>query len=116
MPRITVCGKILTCAEGTNLRQVLLKEGIPLYNGKAKIINCLGIGTCGTCAVEVEGDVSPANWKEQARISLPPHALTKGRRLACQIQVQGDLRLTKYNGFWGQGDEPVWSLEIASEK
>lgn len=111
MFKITAQGKIITCNQGENLRRVLLKNKIDLYNGQAKIINCRGIGTCGTCALEIEGKVSEANWKDKARRSLPPHSPEKNRRLACQTQVQGDLKLTKYDGFWGQGDTVVWTAK-----
>ncbi len=109
MPKVTAQGKTFECEKGSNLRKVLLTNGIDLYNGKAKIINCMGIGTCGTCAVQVEGEVSQASWKEKARRSLPPHSPTQNRRLACQTQVLGDVRVTKFDGFWGQGDRPVWT-------
>jgi len=79
-----------------------------LYNGNAKIINCRGIGSCGTCAVEIEGEVSPPNWKDKTRLSLPPHSLEKNRRLACQTKVLGDIKVKKYDGFWGQGDIFIW--------
>jgi ferredoxin len=36
---------------------VLLANGVDLYNGQAKVINCWGIGSCGICAVQVEGEV-----------------------------------------------------------
>ena len=108
MPTVKAQGKTITCDRGANLRQVLLDNGIELYNGNAKIINCMGIGSCGTCAVEVEGEVSPPNWKDQARRSLPPHSPTKNRRLACQTKVLGDICVTKYSGFWGQGDRTAW--------
>ncbi|MGB5596112.1 MAG: 2Fe-2S iron-sulfur cluster-binding protein [Crocosphaera sp.] len=104
MPTITVQGKTITCDRGANLRRVLLKHNIDLYNGNAKLINCRGIGSCGTCALEIEGEVSEPNWKDKTRRSLPPHSLEKNRRLACQTQVLGDIKLTKYDGFWGQGD------------
>jgi len=107
MPTITTAGKQIDCAAGANLRQVLLENGSTLYNGAATVINCRGIGSCGTCAVEVVGDVSPINWKEKARLSLPPHQLEKNRRLACQTKVLGDICVTKYDGFWGQGDRVV---------
>ncbi|HAX75838.1 MAG TPA: (2Fe-2S)-binding protein, partial [Cyanobacteria bacterium UBA11372] len=55
MPKVTAQGKTVTCEVGANLRQVLLHNGIELYNGQAKLINCRGIGSCGTCAVELEG-------------------------------------------------------------
>jgi ferredoxin len=107
MPTITVKGQRITCATGASLRQVLLAHGFDLYNGNAKIINCRGIGTCGTCAVAIQGEISALNWKERARLSLPPHSLDKKRRLACQIEVTEDIEVKKYEGFWGQGDKVV---------
>lgn len=107
MPTISVQGKTITCESGANLRKVLLKHGVDLYNGNAKFINCMGIGTCGTCAVEIEGEVSEPNWKDKARRSLPPHSPTSNRRLACQTQVLGNIKVTKYDGFWGQGSSVI---------
>ncbi len=104
MPSITVQGKIINCESGANLRQVLLKNQIPVHNGNAKIINCRGLGTCGTCAVAIEGEVSTLGWKEQTRLSLPPHGPETTRRLACQVKVLGNLTVTKFDGFWGHGD------------
>ncbi|MEQ9372827.1 MAG: 2Fe-2S iron-sulfur cluster-binding protein [Coleofasciculus chthonoplastes F3-SA18-01] len=111
MPKVTAQGKTFTCDPGSNLRKVLLEHGVVLYNGNAKIINCMGIGSCGTCAVEIEGEVSEANWKDKARRSLPPHSPTANRRLACQTKVLGEVRVTKYDGFWGQGKDVVWTPE-----
>lgn len=108
MPQITAAGKTFGCDRGANLRQVLLKNGVALHNGRSRIINCKGIGTCGTCAVQIEGDVTAAGWKETARRSLPPHSLDKDRRLACQTCVLGDVNVNKFEGFWGQGDRVLW--------
>ena len=108
MLTITVQGKQLSCESGANLRQVLLENNIDLYNGGAKVINCHGIGTCGTCAVQVEGEVSEPNWKDKTRRSLPPHSPTKNLRLACQTKVLGNVKVTKFDGFWGQGEKVVW--------
>ncbi|MCU0569292.1 MAG: hypothetical protein MUF49_22295 [Oculatellaceae cyanobacterium Prado106] len=64
------------------MRQVLLEQGVDLYNGQAKVINCRAIGTCGTCAVQIdavtdavtdavdelrgeESVVSEATWRER---------------------------------------------------
>ena len=107
MPQVTFRGKTVECDRGANLRQVLLNHQAELYNGKARWINCRGIGTCGTCAVEIEGEVSPQSWRERTRLSLPPHQPGTNRRLACQVRVLGDVNLTKFEGFWGHGSQPV---------
>lgn len=109
MVKVLAQGKTITCVSGRNLREVLLENGIDLYNGGSTVINCRGIGTCGTCAVEVVGEISAANWRDQTRRSLPPHSPTRNLRLACQTQILGDIRVTKFDGFWGQGNRIVWS-------
>lgn len=63
MPKVLAQGKTIECEKKANLRKVLLHNGIDLYNNGALFINCRGIGTCGTCAVKVEGEVSAANWR-----------------------------------------------------
>ena len=108
MPSIQAQGKIINCSMGANLRKVLLENGVDLYNGKAKYINCRSLGTCGTCAVKIEGEVSPANWKDKGRRSLPPHSPERDLRLACQTKVLGDIKVTKYDRFWGQGEHKIW--------
>jgi ferredoxin len=115
MPLIKAQGKTIECPVGANLRRVLLQHEIDLYNGAATVINCHGLGTCGTCAVAVVGDVSAMTWKEKTRLSLPPHAIAPSlqnpRRLACQVQVLGDLDVTKFDQFWGQGAAIAWSAQ-----
>ena len=108
MPNVTAQGKTFDCKVGANLRRVLLDHEIALYNGNASWINCRGIGSCGTCAVMIEGNVSAANWKDKGRRSLPPHSAERSLRLACQTNVLGDIRVTKYDQFWGQGQTVVW--------
>ncbi len=108
MPTVKAQGQTFTCDRGANLRNVLLEHGIEVYNGAAKNLNCHGLGTCGTCAVAVQGEVSEASWREKARLGLPPHSAARGLRLSCQTQVLGDVEVTKYEGFWGQGDQPQW--------
>lgn len=111
MPKVIAQGKTFECLPGENLRKVLLSNGIDLYNGQAKLINCRGIGSCGTCAVMVEGEVSQPNWRDKTRRSLPPHSASKNLRLSCQTQVLGDIKVTKFDGFWGQGDTQLWGPE-----
>jgi len=111
MPKVSAQGRSFTCDVGANLRQVLLAEGVTLHNGNAKLINCRGLGTCGTCAVTVTGAVSEPNWRDRTRRSLPPHSPTRDLRLACQTQVLGDVEVTKFAGFWGQTEQPLWPVE-----
>ncbi|MEL6603068.1 MAG: 2Fe-2S iron-sulfur cluster-binding protein [Cyanobacteria bacterium J06614_10] len=111
MVTITAQGKTFECDRGANLRQVLMENGIDLYSPRANYVNCMGIGTCGTCAVAIEGEVSEPNWKDKARRALPPHNPDKPLRLACQTRVLGDIRVTKFEGFWGHQDGLAWSPE-----
>lgn len=99
---------MLTCQKENNLRQVLLKNDINLYDENAKYINCLGIGTCGTCAVEIKGEINPPNWKDKTRRSFPPHNSNRNLRFACQTKVLGDIKVSKYDKFWGQGNNKIW--------
>lgn len=107
MPTIKAQGTTFECELGTNLRQAMLDNGATVYNGGANTINCHGFGTCGTCAVQIEGAVSEMGWQEKTRLSLPPHSLEKNRRLSCQVKVLGDLTVTKHQGFWGQDDQII---------
>lgn len=108
MPRVTFDGKVYTCEPGANLRKFLLSQGAPVYNGPARAVNCLGLGTCGTCAVGIKGEVTEPTSMEKLRLSVPPHkGVEGGRRLACQVQVLGDIEVIKYEGIWGQGSKPV---------
>lgn len=99
--------------DGEILRTAALRRGIVSpHNGKSKLINCRGLGTCGTCAVEISsgGIVEPMerNTRERLRLSFPPHNPEKQSpllRLACQVQVRGNLHVTKRSGFWGQNND-----------
>ncbi|MFC5367718.1 2Fe-2S iron-sulfur cluster-binding protein [Salinirubrum litoreum] len=102
MPTVEFRGRTIECEEGATLRTVLREAGVSPHNGSADTINCHGFGTCGTCAVRVEGEVSAMDGGERRRLDFPPHDTESGLRLACQTQVLGDVTVTKYPGFWGQ--------------
>jgi ferredoxin len=101
VPNIKFADQVIECAENENLRHALLSAHAPLYNGIAGLIHCRGLGTCGTCAIEVNGSVSEMSAIEKWRLSLPPHRANSGLRLACQCRVLGDLEITKRAGLWG---------------
>jgi len=111
--------------DGETLRTAALRSGaVSPHNNRANIINCRGLGTCGTCAVSIQQVAEHSNKEqedgtssshiepvernriEQVRLSVPPghgsSSAASDLRLACQVQVRGDLKVTKYTGFWGQ--------------
>ncbi len=102
MPTISFKGQTITCQQGDTLRKVLKDAGLSPHNGQAKWFNCKGFGSCGTCAVKIEGEVNEKTAMEKWRLNFPPHDKKSGLRLACQCRVEGDLRVTKHKGFWGQ--------------
>ena len=105
MPSIEFAGHRVECPVGANLRVVLLRARLPLYHGAARALHCRGLALCGTCAVHVEGPVSPPTAGEIRRLSLAPHQPQSGLRLACQVSVLGDLKVVKHEGLFGQKKE-----------
>jgi ferredoxin len=102
MPTIRFEGEEIECDRGDVLRDALLDAGQSPHNGTADYLNCRGNATCGTCAVEVRGEVSEMRDDERRRLSFPPHDEELGLRLSCQTRVQGDVEVRKHPGFWGQ--------------
>ena len=52
--------KEVEVSEGTNLRKAAMNAGVNLYQGVNgvgasvnKVLNCRGMGTCGTCRVNI---------------------------------------------------------------
>jgi ferredoxin len=101
MPAVTLVneGKTLEVPEGTNLRKLMLKNGISPYSGIDALLNCRGNGLCGTCRVEVvDGKGAPAMTalEESALISLLPvygRSVPKNTRLSCRIDVMKDISI-----------------------
>jgi ferredoxin len=111
MPQIIAEGKTFEVATGTNLREALLEQNIDLYSNGAQLFNCHGHGICGTCLVKVEGAVSEPTTLETTRMAFPPNSGHKDRRLSCQVQVLGDVRVTKFEGHFGEGSDSLWTPE-----
>lgn len=96
--------------DGETLRTAALRRNVVSpHNGRANLINCRGLGTCGTCAVEIDGRVEPPERSriETARLNFPPHNFHNNEklRLACQIVPRGDIHVVKRTGFWGQKED-----------
>lgn len=102
MPTVSYRDAEIPCEHGALLRDVLQDAGYSVYNGRSERFNRRGVGSCGTCAVAVEGPVSDPTRRERLRLHVPPHDPENGLRLACQTRVEGDVTVTKGSGFWGQ--------------
>ena len=77
-------------AQGENLRQKALENGIDLYTFKGKLMNCCGYGQCGTCVVEITSwmeNLSPKTAFEEKVLRKKPD----NYRLACQTMVNGSV-------------------------
>jgi ferredoxin len=80
--------KEIIAADGANLREKALQNGIDLYTLRGKLMNCGGYGQCGTCVVEILSgmeNLSPKTDFEQRKLKKKP----ENYRLACQTIVNG---------------------------
>ena len=82
--------KEVIAADGANLREKALQNGIDIYTFKGKLVNCGGYGQCATCLVEiVEGldNLSEKTDFEKRKLKKKPD----NYRLACQTLVNGPI-------------------------
>lgn len=104
--------KELEVPVGANLRAEAIKAGINLYPGLNgfgssinALVNCMGMGTCGTCRVLVTKGIENASpmtameWKT-FHVPIPdplPSMAYIGNedkmRLACCLEVKGDMEV-----------------------
>lgn len=80
----------VVAADGANLREKMLQNGIDLYTLMGKMMNCGGYGQCGTCVVAIaEGmeNLSPRTEVEKRKLKKKP----ENYRLACQTLVNGPV-------------------------
>jgi ferredoxin len=98
MPTITFTSekKEIQVPAGANLRTEAMRAGVQLYPGVHKILNCHGLGQCGSCRVLITKGMENTSRKgllESARlaVSLAYIGNEKTMRLACQTKVNGDI-------------------------
>ncbi len=103
MPKVTFVreNQDFDVEEGANLRAIALERGVKLYRGAARLLNCRGDGKCKTCRVRLSPDrnASPPTARELPRekgtiLQMIDHRELIGWRLACQVRVRGDLKVT----------------------
>jgi ferredoxin len=98
MPTITFTSekKEIQVPAGANLRTEALRAGVQLYPGVHKVLNCHGLGQCGSCRVLItkgRENASRKGFMESARlaVSLAYIGNEQTMRLACQTRVNGDI-------------------------
>ncbi len=109
-------GKKVQVEVGESLRYAALDNDIPLYTkfmGMSNFIQCHGNGLCGTDEVIVSpaNAVNPPTWQEKLNENIPPFGPLRqkhrGTRLACQVQVMGDIDVITGVGFMTPNPEKL---------
>jgi ferredoxin len=100
MPKVSIPSKKieLEVPEGTNLRECLRREGVEVYQGLTRYVNCFGHGTCGECRLLVKkGNENLSGKGILERLTLFRMFSTIGNenemRLSCQCTVKGDVEI-----------------------
>jgi ferredoxin len=100
MPKITFSreNREIEVPAGTNLRKAALEEGIQLYPGIKKYLNCHGFSQCGECRVYIQKgmeNTSEKTFLEKLRIAVSWFKFGHENevRLACQTFVNGDIEV-----------------------
>ncbi len=93
MPKITVENaetgesNTIKVGYGANLRQAVQYKDLEIYKGLNAMMNCRGLGLCGTCLIEVEPmeNVDPQSFFEKLQKVGP------NQKLGCRTKVYGDI-------------------------
>ncbi len=83
---------ITTTVDTTSvLRTVILDTGAQLYGGMDRLMNCGGMGNCGTCLVDVVEGADLLSEQTAAELrKVKAGKLKEGWRMSCQCLVGGD--------------------------
>ncbi len=90
--------KEIQVPEGSNLRKEALRSGVSLYPHIHQVLNCHGLGNCGSCRVLITKgmeNASPMGFLERMRlrVSMAYIGNESTMRLACQTTVNGDMEV-----------------------
>eukprot|EP01040_Poterioochromonas_malhamensis_P008829 gene8829-9564_t len=82
--------RIISCQGGSNLRNVLVNNGINVYRSVTRWTNCSGKQRCGTCIVEIQegsDNCTMQGLDESAVLRENPESY----RLSCVTEIYGDV-------------------------
>jgi ferredoxin len=115
MPKVTFITekKDIEVPAGANLRQEAQKAGVQVYKGIHKVLNCHGLGLCGSCKVLVKKggeNLSPKGLLEKFTLATAPTTQfavighENEMRLSCQAKVNGDCSVEARPAFNWSGE------------
>lgn len=117
MPTVNFVKEKVTveAADGEDIRAIARKNGVQLYSGPHKIVNCMGNGLCCSCDVVVKkgsDNVSKKGFLETINKWINPLLGIKmlsnpeaDVRLGCQTQVHGDVDVETNPSINWHGDK-----------
>jgi len=122
MPKVKFVNEKITvdANEGEDLRSIARKNGVQLYSGPNKVVNCMGFGVCCTCSVVIANgteNVSKKGFLERLWKWLWHNPLfglkilsnpSKDVRLACQTKVHGNVEVETHPSINWHG-EKFWN-------
>ncbi|MEZ6124148.1 MAG: 2Fe-2S iron-sulfur cluster-binding protein [Planctomycetaceae bacterium] len=120
MPKINFVNEKVTvdAQPGENIRAAARRSGVQLYSGPHKVVNCMGLGTCGSCNVIVKNGSDHCSRKGLKELLMkwlnPLLGLKilsnpdKDVRLACQAKVNGDIEVETHPPINWHG-EKFWN-------
>ena len=110
--------KSIDVPEGANLRRAAMRQGVELYSGLDRYLNCRGFGACGSCRVHVtsgQENVSKVGLWEWFMTRFHPLRWwvrigeEDKSRLACQTTVNGDIEIETHPPMNLHGTEKFWA-------
>lgn len=122
MPKVKIVNRKqeIEVPERANLRRQLLDAGVPVHHDLfsittsiVQVMNCHGLGQCGTCSVHVKSgmeNLSPKGVLEKARLGLSLVSIGHEDeiRLSCQTKVLGDVEIETQPKANLGGKEKFW--------
>lgn len=85
----------LQAPAGTNVRQLLVDDGINVYQSITRWTNCKGKQLCGTCIVNISEGLANTNWKSMDEASTL-RSNPDSYRLSCVTFAHGDVTVETF--------------------
>jgi ferredoxin len=120
MPKVKFVNEKISvdAKEGDDLRSIAMQNGVQLYKGPHRYVNCMGFGMCASCSVSIAKGSNNVTRKSPLEFLWkwlnPLFGLKifsnpeKDVRLACRTHVQGDVEVETHPPINWHG-EKFWN-------